>query len=236
MVWQLQKVNEKETGLKVLALLCDEPCRLIVTFSLNLEAPQSLESRIVSSFSHLQTGDQSSFASKAVIRKRIVETVEEVWNSGSFVQDDIGVDSVLHISTRKDRSIGEPINERELYDLFCSLLKSLDQLLSLEDGFSSPAAPGAKFINFGNVIYREPLKSYRGTSTKASVALVPREIWGYKGVSFYDLLLYGPDGFRHQLDACYREIRMVNRIILVSSLRQMPLWSWIRSLMAYQHN
>lgn len=228
MVWQLQKVNEKETESKVLALLCDEPCRLIVTFSLNLEVPQSLESRIVSSFSHLQTGDQSSFASKAVIRKRIVETVEEVWNSGSFVQDDIGVDSVLHISTRKDRSIGELINERELYDLFCSLLKSLDQLLSLEDGFSSPAAPGAK--------YREPLKSYRGTSTKASVALVPREIWGYKRVSFYDLLLYGPDGFRHQLDACYREIRMVNRIILVSSLRQMPLWSWIRSLMACQHN
>lgn len=149
MVWQLQKVNEKEAESKVLALLCDGPCRLIVTFSSNLEAPQSLESRIVSSFSHLQTGDQSSFASKAVTKKRIVETVEEVWNSGSFVQDDIGVDSVLRISTRKDRLIGELINERELYDLFCSLLKSLDQLLTLKDGFSSPAAPGGKFINFG---------------------------------------------------------------------------------------
>ncbi|KAJ6256892.1 hypothetical protein Dda_8762 [Drechslerella dactyloides] len=68
-------------------------------------------------------------------------------------------------------------------------------------------------ISYADVVYENALPSWRMTSTKASIITSPDEKFVYKGTSFYQFLVCGAEIFRHEVDACYREIQIVNYFI-----------------------
>ncbi|KAF3931126.1 hypothetical protein ABW20_dc0108557 [Dactylellina cionopaga] len=98
-----------------------------------------------------------------------------------------------------------------------------DEDLQRESVLSISTADGAdgendiilrnKNISYDQVIYGNPLPSWRMTSLRASVISLPDEEFVYKGLSFYHFLVCGTEIFQHEVTACYREIEMVNHLL-----------------------
>ncbi|KAK5991485.1 hypothetical protein PT974_09768 [Cladobotryum mycophilum] len=211
MGWHIHTVTQSKAGSDVLFLLYNGRSRLIAVISPNPSAVESLEGLIISAFDDSQTGGRNDQREKG--RSMIVEAVESAEEKGFFIKEDLRSDSVLYIRTRDGAIQAEHVHEADSYLVYCSMLQPPNKIVKSEEEEGGDIALKNRIVAYGKVIYDNPLASWRMTCTRASVASSPGEKFVYKGVSFYQFLVGGPEHFVHDVEACYREIRMINHII-----------------------
>ncbi|MCJ1245438.1 hypothetical protein MMC30_002642 [Trapelia coarctata] len=203
MAWLVQEHAIGNTGDKLLVLLQHTKFRLIACFSLNANVPANFENRLTAPDVGLSTPKLSIY-SEATRNESIIEVVKEAWDHGQYVSNDIHPDSILHIRTLDGTSVGNLVRESGKFNEFRSILRPLHQVLGADTHPNNP-----EIVGFEELLTLEPLTG-RGSCRKVSVG---SETVVYKGVSFFKYLACGADAFQYHLQACYREIQMVNRII-----------------------
>ncbi|KAK6352246.1 hypothetical protein TWF730_009077 [Orbilia blumenaviensis] len=213
MAWKLHTVNQGKACSTLFALLYNGPTKLIAAIPKKNYTPKSLENRIIETFSSPQT----TAAELASQRKRgteyLLEAIKIAEDKNYFHKTNLQADSVLYISSENEAFHADLVQESKSYSAFCKLLKPKDSIVQ-SNNQSNHVALKNKTVSYEEVVYESPLPSWRMTSTKASIASAPDEKFVFKGTSFYQFLVCGEDGFQREIEACYREISMVNHLLL----------------------
>ena len=203
MVWTIQAIAVAHTKDKLLVFLQHVGFRLIVCFSHNVDTPDSFENRLLASYLDLTT-DSSPPLSETAATEGILAAVQEAWVDGPHNPNDLHAASILYITTIDGKLAGDLVRASEEFDRFLSILSPLHQILGTDDRPEESST-----IDIDDIVSLQPL-SGRGSCIKVSVR---SDHMVYKGISFFKFLACGSEAFVHHLEACYREIRMINCII-----------------------
>ena len=211
MAWVTQSINLNYTGQSVLAFLSNRQHKLVAQINTANSQLGNFEALILAAVA-TDVSNHDRDGKQLQAKQSISDAIKAAERERRFTATSLQPCSVILLRTENGELTSHHQHDMSSYERFRSLLKRQHGFFA-QDESNENSTPSNQLLPFEDIVYREPLASWRMTSSKVAIAASPDDLKVYKGFTLYHFLVHGVQRSRSEIAACYREIEMVNRII-----------------------